>query len=125
MAGGNAPDETKGQPGLFQAALFGTCPQCGAHTLFKAPAQVAGECRVCALGLAELEWSGRLAGMLTIFVAALLVTAAIALDEFVRPPIWVHVVLWVPLTVSSVLYSLRLFKTAGVYSRFDVIHSKP
>lgn len=62
-----------------------------------------------------LERGARLAGLITILIAALLITAALALEEFVRPPILVHVLIWVPLTFGFVLGTLRLFKTASVY----------
>ena len=65
--------------------------------------------------MAGLERGGRLAGLLTIVIAGLLITAALALEEFVRPPIFVHVLIWVPLTFGCVLGTLRLFKTASVY----------
>ncbi len=71
-----------------------------------------------------MERGGRLAGILTIVIAGLLIGAAIALDIYVRPPIWVHVVLWVPLTVGSVLGGLRLLKTASVY-RTLLLASEP
>jgi len=73
--------------------------------------------------LASLERGGRLAGLLTILISALLITAALALDEFVRPPLWVHVILWAPLTVGAVLMSLRLFKTISVYRQHEAKRS--
>ncbi len=120
MSRSTAPENREGQPGLFQAALFGLCPSCGARTLFEAPAQIAGECASCRQPLAPLERGGRLAGLLTILVAALLITAAFAIDGWLRPPLWVHVLLWAPLTIGSVLMVLRLFKTASVYRRFAI-----
>jgi uncharacterized protein (DUF983 family) len=120
MAGGTAPEKRKGQPGLVQAALFGLCPYCGARTLFEAPAQIAGECTLCGEPLAPLERGGRLAGLITILVAALLVTAAFALDSWLRPPLWVHVLVWAPVTIGGVLMALRLFKTASIYRHFGI-----
>ena len=118
MDRGFAPKDTKGQPGLFQAALFRMCPQCASPTLFKAPAKVADTCRVCGQELAGLERGQRLAGLLTIMVAALLITGALALDTFVRPPLWLHGVIWLPVTIGSVLGVLRLFKTASIYRAY-------
>jgi uncharacterized protein (DUF983 family) len=118
MSGGSAPEKPKGQPGLFQAALFGICPECGGHTLFAGPARLADQCRVCALDIAALERWGRLAGFVTLLLAAMLIAGAIALDIYVRPPIWVHIALWLPLTIGGVLAVLRLLKTAGVYRSF-------
>lgn len=118
MAGAAAPDDRQGQTASVRAALSGLCPQCGARTLFSAPAQVAGECRACGLELAALERGGRLAGLITIAIAALLITAALALDEWLRPPIIVHALLWLPLTIGAVLGALRVFKGLSVYRSF-------
>lgn len=125
MREGARSPQTKGQPGIGQAALFGLCPHCHARTLFAAPAQVAGECSACGLELAALERGGRLAGLLTIATAFLLMALAFALDEMLRPPIWLHVLLWAPLTVLSVLGVLRLFKAAGVYRQYARIEQGP
>ena len=37
---------------------------------------------------------------------------ALTLDAVVRPPLWVHVILWVPLTAAAVVYGLRVGKGA-------------
>jgi uncharacterized protein (DUF983 family) len=95
------------------------CPQCGAHTLFAGPAEIAERCRACALDFAALERGGRLAGPITLVIAALLIALALGVDEWLRPPLWVHVAVWVPLTVGTVIYALRLFKTIGVHARYE------
>ncbi|MEM1195182.1 MAG: DUF983 domain-containing protein [Pseudomonadota bacterium] len=119
MSESSVSNKQQGQSGLIQAALLGLCPHCGARSLFEAPAQIAGQCGSCKEPLAELERGGRLAGLLTILVAALLIVCALAFDEWVRPPIWLHAVLWVPLTIGAVLGALRVFKTASVYREFE------
>lgn len=80
---------------------------------------VAGECRACGLELAALERGGRFAGLLTIALAALLITAALALESLVQLPLWLIVALWVPVTVASVLFALRLAKTASVWRHYQ------
>ncbi len=109
----------KGQSGVIRAALFGLCPRCGARTLFDAPGQIAPECGACGLELAPLAHGGRLAGLVTMILAALLMTAAVLIDEALRPPIWLQALIWAPLTVAVVLGALRLFKTAFVYQAYE------
>ncbi|MGB3469823.1 MAG: DUF983 domain-containing protein [Erythrobacter sp.] len=96
------------------------CPRCGARTLFEAPGRVAGQCRSCGLVLADLERGARLAGLLTIAIAVVLIMLALAVDEALRPPLWLHVVVWTPVTIGGVLGSLRLFKTAAVYRQYEL-----
>ena len=120
MSGSHAPETLKGQLGLYRAALFGSCPKCGARTLFAAPAMVADECASCGLDLGELDPGGRLVPMLlTVWVIALLICAALALDSFYAPPLWVHVVLWAPLTIALELFVLRVYRTQGVYRAYE------
>lgn len=100
----------KGQPGLAEAALFGLCPECGAKTMFAAPARFADKCDNCGLDYSAFNVGDGPAAILTLLLGALIIAAAIALDVAFRPPFWVHVVIWVPLTCVMVLFSLRLAK---------------
>jgi uncharacterized protein (DUF983 family) len=102
----------KGQPGLVEAALFGLCPECGAKTLFAAPARFAERCESCGLDYAAFNVGDGPAAILTLILGAVIIAAAISLDIAVSPPFWVHVVIWVPLTCLMVLVSLRLAKGA-------------
>ena len=79
---------------------------------------IAGECSACKLDLAALERGGRFAGLLTIALAALLATAALALEAVVQLPLWLMVVVWAPVTMGSVLFALRLVKTASVWRHY-------
>lgn len=108
---GEKPDQ-RGQPPVGRAALFGLCPRCGAQTLFDGPVKFAPRCRVCALDFASYNVGDGPAAFLTLIIGALLIVAALTLDALVRPPFWVHVLLWVPLTAAAVVYGLRVGKAA-------------
>jgi uncharacterized protein (DUF983 family) len=43
---------------------------------------------------------------------------AIWLELSAAPPFWVHVLLWLPLTVGLVLVGLRISKAALLYSEY-------
>ena len=120
MSGVPQPETMKGQLGLYRAALFGACPKCGARTVFEAPAMVAETCPNCDLKFSEYAPSGRLVPLLlTVSVAVLLILAALTLDSFLRPPIWVHVALWTPLTIGLELFALRVFKIQGLNRAYE------
>lgn len=114
----------KGQPSLAEAALFGCCPQCGARTLFDAPLEVAAHCKACGLDFSKLERGARLAGVLTLLIAAILIGLAWWVDEAMRPPLWVHAIIWIPLTIGAVLGGVRFLKTVLLYARFDQLCQK-
>lgn len=119
MAVDHGPSHKKGQPGIAQAALSGLCPHCSARTLFEAPARIAIECSACGLKLAEFERGGRLAGIVTIVVAAILIAIAMTIETLYRPPLWLPAGFWAPVTVGAVIGVLRLYKTALLYAKYE------
>ena len=112
-------DHTKGLPGLTQAALFGLCPRCHERTLFDAPASVAFRCSECGLEFAQLERGSRAATLVTFIIAAVLIGLALLVDEWLRPPLWVMAMVFVPLTIAFVLGAIRLFKTLLLMARYE------
>lgn len=72
----------------------------------------APRCRVCTLDFGGYNVGDGPAAFLTLIIGALLIAAALTLDAVVRPPLWVHVLLWVPLTAVAVVYGLRVGKGA-------------
>jgi uncharacterized protein (DUF983 family) len=102
----------EGQPGIAKAALFGLCPQCGAKTLFAGPARFAERCGHCGLDYSGFNVGDGPAALLTMFIGALIIVLAIAVDVAARPPFWVHVIIWVPVTAALTFVSLRIAKGA-------------
>jgi uncharacterized protein (DUF983 family) len=111
-------EESKGQPALGAAALFGLCPRCGAKTLFSGPVKFAERCRACGLDYGKFNVGDGPAAFLTMIVGALVVILALTLQLAVEPPWWVHVMLWVPLTTLGVIGGLRLAKAALMWSEY-------
>ncbi|MEQ8410910.1 MAG: DUF983 domain-containing protein [Erythrobacter sp.] len=120
MHEGPGPDAQKGQPGLGRAALFGLCPRCGERTLFEAPARIALTCEACGLDLGALERGGRLAGLFTMVLAAVLIALALGVDAVLRPPLWLSALVWAPLTVGGVIFALRFYRTALLYRQYQI-----
>ncbi|MDZ3832887.1 MAG: DUF983 domain-containing protein [Sphingopyxis sp.] len=102
----------KGQPPIWRAALFGLCPECGAPTLFDGPIKFSERCDACGLDYGRYNVGDGPAAFLTLIIGALLIICALFLDFAVQPPLWVHILLWVPLTAAAVVYGLRLGKGA-------------
>jgi uncharacterized protein (DUF983 family) len=102
----------EGQPGIVKAALSGLCPQCGAKTLFAGPARFADRCARCGLNYTAFNVGDGPAALLTLVIGALIIIFALMLDSAVRPPLWVHVIIWVPVTAAMTVYALRVSKAA-------------
>lgn len=110
---------TKGQPGLVPAALFGLCPRCGARTLFAGVAKFAERCRACGLDFSTFNVGDGPAAFLTLIIGALITALAIGLELAAHPPFWVHILLWVPLTTLAVIWGLRAGKGALLAAEYQ------
>jgi len=106
----NDTQNEKGQPDVLPAALFGLCPRCGQKTLFASLTGFSDRCRSCGLDFGGYNVGDGPAAFLTLIVGALVLGLALALEANFHPPIWVHILLWVPLTVAAVTGSLRVSK---------------
>jgi len=118
MDEGKSPD-TKGQPGVTQAALFGLCPRCGGRTLFAGVAKFATHCRACGLDFSGFNVGDGPAAFLTLIIGALITGLALWLELAAHPPFWVHVVLWVPITAAAVVWGLRAGKGALLAAEYQ------
>lgn len=108
----------EGQPGIAKAALFGLCPRCGAKTLFSGSAKFADRCGSCGLDYSRFNVGDGPAAFLTMGVGAIIIILAILLDIATRPPFWVHVIIWVPVTAALTLFLLRFAKGALLASEY-------
>ena len=101
---------TGAPPTIAQATLKGLCPRCGAATLFEGPVKFAEKCRVCGLDFSAFNVGDGPAEFMTLGVGAVVVILALVTDFTIRPPLWLHMLLWIPLTLGGVVGSLRLAK---------------
>ena len=113
-----AHNNTKGQPTVGEAALFGLCPRCGSKSLFAGLTRFADNCPSCGLDFTRFNVGDGPAAFLTMIVGALVVIGALWLQLSFEPPWWLHVILWVPLTTGGVILGLRLCKAWLLASEF-------
>lgn len=107
-----ADTDKPASPAVLGAALRGNCPRCGAAALFDGPVRFADRCRACALDYTQFNVGDGPAAFLTLIVGGVLMALAITLELSLHPPFWVHLLLWVPLTLAAVVACLRLAKGA-------------
>ncbi len=103
-------ENSKGQPDVFPAALFGLCPHCGQKTLFRSVTAFAEKCRACGLDYDKYNVGDGPAAFLTLIVGGVVLALALIVELNYYPPMWLHVLLWVPLTIAAVVGSLRISK---------------
>ncbi|MCK8457671.1 MULTISPECIES: DUF983 domain-containing protein [Sphingomonas] len=99
-------------PSIAQVALKGLCPRCGKRTLFAKWSNFADRCPNCGLDFSKFNVGDGPAAFLTLILGALVVTLAITLELKVHPPLWLHMLIWIPFTAAGVVLSLRAAKGA-------------
>lgn len=98
-----------------QAMLRGwrkRCPQCGAGPLYGRYLKVNDECPSCGLELAGHRADDAPPYFTILIVAHVIVPLMLLLEQHAQPPEWVHMVLWLPLTVLLSLWLLPQIKGA-------------
>lgn len=107
-SGGEVPSPVSGS--LLVGAMLGQCPRCGARTLFAKVFEFAPRCAACGLDFARFNVGDGPAAFLTLIIGAVITVAAIVLNQSLHPPVWVHAILWIPLTALLVVNGLRIAK---------------
>lgn len=100
------------KPELAQVALRGLCPRCGEPTLFAGVLRFAERCSACRLDFSQFNVGDGPAAFLTLIIGTLVTVAALVVEAAYSPPYWLHALLWLPLTVITVMASLRIAKAA-------------
>jgi uncharacterized protein (DUF983 family) len=102
----------------FIAGLFCRCPRCGQGRLFSGFLKLAPSCSVCGLDYAFAD-SGDGPAVFVIFVVSpLVVLFALILGALVNLPPFVHLLIWIPVTILMCLALLRPFKATLVALQF-------
>lgn len=106
------------RPSLLRAAVFGLCPQCGAQSLFSDVISFSSACPKCRLSFEAFNVGDGAAAFLIFFIAAFVFAGVIFVQLSYDPPWWVHIVLWVPVTLALTIGLLRVSKAALLAAEF-------
>ncbi len=100
------------------AALAGRCPRCGEGRLFRGFLAVAPRCAACGLALSGEDSGDGPVAFIILLVGFLVVGAALIVEVRVGWPIWLHLLLWLPLAFLGCLALMRPFKAAMIGLQF-------
>ena len=92
---------------LFVSGLKSCCPRCGLTPLFEGFLKVRERCGQCGLDLRAQDSGDGSAPFIILIVGSTIVGAALIIEVRYQPPIWLHLVLWLPLTLAGHLALLR------------------
>ncbi len=97
-------------PNPMRAGLLGRCPRCGKGKMFAGFLGVRPSCEACGLDYAFADAGDGPAVFVIMISGFIVVGAALAVEMLYAPPVWVHIVLWVPLVIVTAVLPLRLVK---------------
>lgn len=97
-------------PPPIDSGLRGSCPRCGAKTLFSGYVGFAERCRACGLAFSAFNVGDGPVVFLTLGIGALITALALWVEFTFEPGLLVHILLWVPLTFALTMLLLRFSK---------------
>jgi len=72
----------------------------------------AERCAACGLDFTRFNVGDGPAAFLTLILGTIITIMAIGVELTLHPPLWLHMLIWLPLTAVSVVYCLRIAKGA-------------
>lgn len=80
--------------------------------MFDGPVQFSPKCRACGLDYGQYNVGDGPAAFLTLIIGTIVVILALTVELNFSPPLWVHALLWIPITAGMTVLSLRVAKGA-------------
>src|SRR6478735_2438033 len=105
-------------PHPFLTGLACRCPNCGKGRLFKGYLKVAERCEACGFDLSSADSGDGPVVFILLIVGMIVVFSMLFTEIAYHPPIWVHLVLWLPLTAILTLAALPPFKGVMIAMQF-------
>jgi uncharacterized protein (DUF983 family) len=98
------------RPSPLAAGLQARCPACGKGRLFEGFLDVVDHCAVCGTDLREQDSGDGPVAFIALIAGALVVAAALVVEVRHGWPIWLHMVVWLPLAAALCIGLMRPFK---------------
>ncbi len=98
----------------MRQGFLGRCPSCGRGHLFRAFLKVADACDVCGEEMHHHRADDAPAYFVVLITGHIVAALALETELLFSPPYWVHMALWLPLTLILALGLLQPFKGAIV-----------
>lgn len=90
-----------------RAGLMGRCPACGRGPLFEGFLKRRASCEACGFDLGAVETGDGAATFIMQIVGFLVGFSALAVEIAFSPPIWLHLIIWLPLVAGLALALMR------------------
>lgn len=105
-------------PPLLSTALLCRCPACGQGALFQGFLEVRARCERCHVDLSGQDSGDGPVPFIIFLVGAIIVGLALYVEVRFSPPVWLHLVVWLPLTIILVLGLMRPAKALMIAMQY-------
>jgi uncharacterized protein (DUF983 family) len=97
-------------PSPYATGVFGRCPRCGGGKLFDGFLELAPRCEACGLDYGFADAGDGPAVIVTLLAGFIVVGTALVVEVKYEPPMWLHLAIFLPLTLVVCLGLLRPLK---------------
>lgn len=94
-----------------KAGIACRCPRCGQGRLFSGLLSVRPSCTSCGLDHSFADSGDGPAVFVILIIGFVIVGLALWMEVNYSPPIWLHLMLWIPAAVALCLWLLRVLKS--------------
>ncbi len=102
------------EPSALAAGLRCRCPACGRGPLFEGFLKVRPCCPECGTDFSGQDSGDGPVAFIVLIVGAIVVALALLVEIAYQPPVWLHLLLWLPLALALVLALMRPFKATMI-----------
>ena len=97
-------------PSPYVTGVTGRCPRCGGGKMFDGFLELAPRCEACGLDYGFADAGDGPAVIVTLLAGFIVVGTALVVEVKYEPPMWLHLAIFVPLTLVVCLGMLRPLK---------------
>jgi len=107
----------KRKPSLIYTLKNCCCPECGKETIFRNFLKIKDKCN-CGLNLLNHDLGDGPSFFAMFFLNIFIVLLAIIVEIHFSPPLWLHIVIWVPLIIILSILLIRYLKVLFLFLNF-------
>ena len=102
----------------MSTGMAGRCPRCGEGRLFKSLLRLVDRCGVCGLDMGFAEEGDGPAVFVILIFGFLIAGLALLLHYALKPPVWIEIVFWTPVTIVLCVIALRWMKGIMIATQY-------
>lgn len=106
------------RPSPLSAGLACRCPRCGEGKLFEGYLKLKPRCSACGLDFTFADSADGPAVLIMFLAGFTILGGLLAVEILYEPPMWLHLVIWVPLMVMMCLSLLRPMKGLAISTQY-------